>query len=132
VTLIQGRVTVLTDPQSDRLLEIIRPRARRGQPSAPSISLNAGQQLIAVPAALPRVEVVSLERTGAWESGQLAFDDETLASVTERVSRYNRPSSHGRFRRGVVEDERYLQRRRPLHLRGHSNSLPARGGVRRR
>jgi transmembrane sensor len=88
VTLIQGRVTVLTDHQPERLLEIIRPRASSGQPSTPSVALAAGQQLIAVPAAPPRIEAASLDRTSAWESGQLAFDDESLASVAERVSRY--------------------------------------------
>ncbi len=88
VTLIQGRVTVLTDQPSEPLLEIIRPRAPNGQPATPSIALAAGQQLIAVPAAPPRIEVASLDRTSAWESGQLAFDDESLASVAQRVSRY--------------------------------------------
>jgi transmembrane sensor len=88
VTLIQGRVTVLTDQQSEPLLEIIRSRAPGVQPSTPSVALAAGEQLIAVPAAPLRVEVASLDRTSAWESGQLAFDDESLASVAERVSRY--------------------------------------------
>jgi transmembrane sensor len=88
VTLIQGRVTVLTDHQPERLLEIIRPRASGGHPSIPSVALAAGQQLIAVPAAPARIEVASLDRTSAWESGQLAFDDESLASVADRVSRY--------------------------------------------
>jgi transmembrane sensor len=88
VTLIQGRVTVLADQQSEPLLEIIRPRAPSGQPSTPSIALAAGEQLIAVPAAPPKVEVASLDRTSAWESGQLAFDDESLASVAQRVRRY--------------------------------------------
>jgi transmembrane sensor len=88
VTLIQGRVTVLTDHQPERLLEAIRPRASNGQPSTPSFALAAGQQLIAVPAAPARIEAASLDRTSAWESGQLAFDDESLASVAERVSRY--------------------------------------------
>jgi len=84
VTLIQGRVTVLNDRQPQPLLAITRART----PAAPLIVLVAGQQLVAAPGVPPRVEVASLDRIDAWESGQLVFDDETLASVAERISRY--------------------------------------------
>jgi transmembrane sensor len=76
VTLIEGRVSVLPDAAADRPAEI---------------RLEAGQQL-AAGAALPAPQVarVSLEQATAWENGQLVFDDEPLASVVERVSRYSK------------------------------------------
>jgi transmembrane sensor len=87
VTLIQGRVTVLTARPAKTLLAAgtnIPPPAA----APPPVVLVAGQQLIAGPAAAPTVAPASLDRVGAWESGQLIFDDETLASVAERMSRY--------------------------------------------
>ena len=84
VTLIQGRVTVLNDRPPRLLLAVTHARA----PVVRPIVLVAGQQLVAAPGVPPRVEVASLDRIGAWEAGQLVFDDETLASVAERVSRY--------------------------------------------
>ena len=83
VTLIQGHVTVLRREPSS----LFQPRAGASRPSP--ILLDPGQQLIAQPAAAPRVQVASIDRATAWESGQLVFADETLASVAERVSRYS-------------------------------------------
>jgi transmembrane sensor len=83
VTLIQGHVTVLKHEPSS----VFARRSARGK--AAPILLNPGQQLITAPAAAPRVQTASLDRTVAWESGQLVFADETLASVAERVSRYS-------------------------------------------
>lgn len=83
VTLIQGHVTVLRRQPGS----LWRPRRHASQPAP--ILLDPGQQLIAQPAAAPRVQVASLDRATAWESGQLVFADETLASVAERVSRYS-------------------------------------------
>lgn len=72
ITLIEGQVVVVKD----------RPKP------PPPIVLKAGQQLIAAPAASPTVSATSLERATAWETGQLAFEDEPLGAVAERVSRY--------------------------------------------
>jgi len=83
VTLIQGHVTILIHARAAPLMPVgSRLRA------APSIALVAGQQLITTPSASPKIEVASLDKISAWQSGQLIFDDETLASVAERVSRY--------------------------------------------
>ena len=76
VTLIEGHVVVLP----------ARPTAHPKR--APVVELKAGQELISAPAAPPQVVQASLDRTTAWESGQLAFKDEPLGSVAERVSRY--------------------------------------------
>jgi len=84
VTLIEGHVVVLQEPARKRLVPV---RALPA-PAAPAVELTAGEQLIAAPAAAPQVQQASLERATAWESGQLAFKDEPLGSVAERVSRY--------------------------------------------
>jgi transmembrane sensor len=75
VTLIEGSVIVLPKPE------------RAATPKAP-VHLEAGERLVASEAAPPVVEVASLERATAWETGQLAFKDEPLAAVAARVSRY--------------------------------------------
>lgn len=86
VTLIEGRVVVL-DERTQRADELLKP-----QP----VELVAGQQL-AVTSGARAIEAASLEKTGAWERGQLVFENETLASIVSRVSRYSR-------RRVVVGD----------------------------
>jgi transmembrane sensor len=75
VTLIEGHVVVLP----------AKPKA--AVKSAP-IALDAGEQLVTSAAAPPQVRAVSLERTTAWETGQLTFADEPLGAVAERVGRY--------------------------------------------
>jgi transmembrane sensor len=79
VTLIEGQVVVLREPQPER---------SRRAPEASPIILKAGQQLVSASTAAPVVRSVSLERATAWETGQLTFADEPLAAVAERVSRY--------------------------------------------
>lgn len=82
VTLIEGQVVVLREAPNT-------PAAARPQAARPApIVLVAGQQLSASPSAPPQVAAASLERISAWETGQLAFHDEPLAAVAERVSRY--------------------------------------------
>ena len=81
VTLIEGRVSILSAPASND------PAAVRARPKR-DVELKAGEQFVEMPAALPKVEAVNLERATSWESGQLVFDDEPLGSIAERVSRY--------------------------------------------
>lgn len=81
VTLIEGSVVVLNDQGSRD--EIAAPQRSRG------VALRAGQQLTAAPQAAPEIQTVSLDRTTAWERGQLVFEDETLASIADRMSRYS-------------------------------------------
>ena len=93
VTLIQGHVTVLDDRKPTQAPSASGAKATSVISAAPVV-LDAGQELIATPTAAPRVEVASLDRATAWESGQLMFDDESLGSVVQRVNRYtNRPIS---------------------------------------
>lgn len=77
VTLIEGQVVVLREAS---------PAPEAPEPS--QIVLKAGEQLVSTPATSPVVRSISLERTTAWETGQLTFADEPLAAVAERVSRY--------------------------------------------
>ena len=83
VTLIEGRVTVLRARTSS-------PAARRAPSTEAAVPLLPGQRLVAdgAAAAPARVEATDVDRATAWESGKLVFDDEPLASVAARVSRY--------------------------------------------
>jgi transmembrane sensor len=78
VTLIEGHVVVL-----DR---------RKGEPGASPevVKLEPGERLVAALHATPSVEHVNIERASAWQSGQLVFENATLASALERVNRYAR------------------------------------------
>ncbi len=82
VTLIEGKLTILG---GDGRAIADAPAAIGRQ--AP-MSLSAGEQLVIGPAVAPRIAPASLDHVYAWEHGQLMFDDEPLASVAERVSRY--------------------------------------------
>lgn len=84
VTLIEGRVTVFRAQTSS-------PAGRRAGPSTEAaVPLLPGQRLVAdaAAAASARVETTDVDRATAWETGKLVFDDEPLASVAARVSRY--------------------------------------------
>jgi transmembrane sensor len=84
VTLIEGRVSVVKDQTGD-LPFVDGPSAKPSQ-----VRLEPGQQLVSLEAssAPPRVETVSLDKSTAWEGGQLVFDNEPLSAVAERISRY--------------------------------------------
>ncbi len=83
VTLIEGHVVVLDE---DRpllgLMDAPSPIAR------PSVELKAGQQLAAFRTAPPIIVTANIQRVTAWTTGQLMFDNETLADVIARVNRY--------------------------------------------
>jgi transmembrane sensor len=98
VTLIEGHVVVL--PQSKPVGSAERTSATRARSSDGSpIALDAGQQLVMSSHAAPRVTPVDIERVMAWEKGKIVFNDESLASVVERMNRYT-------SRRIDVADER--------------------------
>lgn len=93
VTLLEGKVTVLRDgAESLNPLSVAEPRRVVAR-------LTAGQQLITVEAVAPvaaqpsqpiaLVATANLDRATAWENGQLVFENEPLAAVAERVSRYS-------------------------------------------
>ncbi len=94
VTLIEGRVSVL----KDRPAQVF---SKEPQAPRPVLArLTAGEELVATEpnrslgqrassvAPVQLLEKVNLDKTTAWESGQLVFEDEPLSSVAQRVSRY--------------------------------------------
>jgi transmembrane sensor len=98
VTLIEGHVVVL--PQGKPVGSAERTSAIPARSSdSPPIALDAGQQLVMSSHAAPRVTPVDIERVMAWERGKIVFNDESLASVIERMNRYT-------SRRIDVADER--------------------------
>jgi transmembrane sensor len=81
VILYQGRVDVLAqDSKQLRPVRILPQSAG---------ALLPGRELVApVDAAEAQVQDIDATRTLLWESGQIAFNDEPLAAVVERVNRY--------------------------------------------
>jgi transmembrane sensor len=71
VTLIEGRIVVL------------------GEPVAQPETLDVGEQLVLPPTGPSSVAHVSIERTTAWENGEIVFENDRLASVVARVNRYS-------------------------------------------
>jgi len=91
VTLIEGRISILQDRGSDV------PLVRTSPPPLILTRLTPGEQFVAPERKadpvqnLPQPVVlrqVNIDRTTAWETGQLIFDNEPLSSVAERVARY--------------------------------------------
>jgi transmembrane sensor len=88
VTLIQGHVTVLKDERTG--LRLLPARSLdRSKARPPVFVLNPGQQLVATQGGPAHVELASIDRATAWETGRLLFEDEALPAVAERVSRYS-------------------------------------------
>lgn len=82
VTLLEGRVVVSRDPAV--------PAPPAGAQTR-SVTLRPGERLIlggGAPAEPARIETVSGAQAIAWEQGQLVFEDEPLAAVAARISRY--------------------------------------------
>lgn len=86
ITLMEGRVRVENLGRSFA-------KAASHAPTA-AVSLQPGQQLVAsadagMPASTARVAEVDISKALAWRAGQLIFEDEPLADVAARVSRYS-------------------------------------------
>ena len=78
VVLYEGRVSVLDAAPKE------------AAPSQPT-TLTPGRELVASTVApVSRVAATDTSRSLSWESGQLVFIDEPLASAVERVNRYTR------------------------------------------
>ncbi|MEP7244931.1 MAG: FecR domain-containing protein [Gammaproteobacteria bacterium] len=75
VTLLEGHVRVLPQGATPHTLA--------------QTELDAGQQLVVSPRGEARVVPASIEHVLAWQSGQIIFDDEPLATAIERVNRYS-------------------------------------------
>jgi transmembrane sensor len=96
VTLIEGRVVVLPRQSEMSFTTLF---SRQAVPSPPTnadrarrgIELNAGQRLeVSASGKAADVAPANLERSTAWQSGQLVFDDAPLSTVIEQVNRYAR------------------------------------------
>ena len=91
VTLIEGRVSVLQDRAAR--LPIIGPvtaplvvaRLTPGEQFVSPLPVAEGSKSAPPPVVF---KAVSIDRTTAWETGQLVFENEALSSVAQRVARY--------------------------------------------
>jgi transmembrane sensor len=96
VTLIEGRVVVLPKRSELSLSTLFTP----GPPPVSHVSvdraplgieLNPGQRLeVSASGKVSDITATNLERSNAWQSGQLIFDDTPLSTVVEQVNRYSR------------------------------------------
>ncbi len=83
VTLIQGHVLIKdSGAPSQPMPDVTKPAP------AHTVSLTAGEQLVAVADIKPVVSMADLTDATAWEAGHLVFRGETLAEAVERVNRY--------------------------------------------
>jgi transmembrane sensor len=80
VTLIEGRVVVSSAPQLVDPGQVDTSLAR--------ITLDVGEQVVFTPRAPPKVARVNLGQASAWENGEVMSDNDSLASVVERINRY--------------------------------------------
>lgn len=84
VTLIHGRIVVKeVGAQPDSLQSdshSVKPH--------PTVSLNAGQELVASISVRPVIKPANLQVASAWEGGRLVFNGDTLGEAVARVNRY--------------------------------------------
>jgi transmembrane sensor len=83
VTLIEGHVVVV-----DEATQVAVTPMPAVVPEHHTLELKAGQQLAALPAALPEVSPANIQYVTAWTTGQLMFDNEKLSDVVARINRY--------------------------------------------
>jgi transmembrane sensor len=77
VSLIEGHVLIHPAPD---LLDTV--------PSAKTVTLQAGQQLVSAPARPPVVATADMTDVTAWQDGRLIFTDEPLADAIVQVNRH--------------------------------------------
>jgi transmembrane sensor len=84
VTLIQGHIVIKSNDGS-----ATAPTPPNVTPlPRPSVSLDAGQEMVARVDSTPVIATANLQAATAWETGHLIFKDITLAEAVERVNRY--------------------------------------------
>ena len=95
-------------------------------PTAPPMTTDmaAGSQLVAVSDADWRLTSTNVARETSWLTGQLVFDDQSLAAIVEEMNRYSK--------RKMVVDEGVAERRlsgnfTPGDVHGFSQALRAAG-----
>lgn len=79
VTLIHGKIVVKEAPPSEVIRSTVPQR---------SVSMHAGQELVAVPDIPIAIRPANLDVANAWETGRLVFNGDTLAEAVARVNRY--------------------------------------------
>lgn len=87
VTLLEGHVIVV--PHDGRNDNGPPDAAGTASPAPARMEMDAGEQLIITPRALPSLTRVNVDHAVAWKNGRLVFQDEPLASVVRRVARYS-------------------------------------------
>jgi len=89
VILYQGRVEVLTE-QSEQLqpVRVAREGPGSARPAEPVVLLPGRELIAPVDGTVAQVRQIDTARSLLWESGQLTFNEEPLASAVERVNRY--------------------------------------------
>lgn len=84
VLLIEGKVAVV-EAERPNPLSSVRPPASA---SRRRVILTPGEQLLVSPSGNEVVTKGNVEQAMAWQAGQLVFDNEPIAAVAARVSRY--------------------------------------------
>lgn len=93
VTMIEGRVKVEPARRSvpDDATPAIANAPDLPQAQIREIILTAGQQLVAAPAlAVDDIRLANPERVSSWRTGQVVFEDATLAEAVAELNRYTR------------------------------------------
>jgi transmembrane sensor len=93
VTLIEGHVIVapsssLPPLAGTRLQEMPNRTVGTATNTPPSFALDAGDQLVLSPSASPSIVHVNVDRTTAWENGEVIFENDPLSAVVARINRY--------------------------------------------
>nr|WP_298723446.1 FecR domain-containing protein [uncultured Steroidobacter sp.] len=93
VTVVEGRVSVLTDVPDARIepvtVEMTEPMPRLPNDSGAGILLAAGEQISVGEQAARRIAQADVARAIAWTQKQLIFKAATLTEVAEEFNRYN-------------------------------------------
>jgi len=96
LTMLEGRVKVEPTEPAQRSVEDHSASPTAGtsaSPQAPQreVILVAGQQLVAAPAlALDDIRPADPQRVSSWRTGQVVFEDSTLADAVAELNRYTR------------------------------------------
>jgi transmembrane sensor len=86
VTLIRGHVIVVPNTQENKASGAA---ASEGAGNS-RVELAEGEQLVMSSNAPPKVKTVDIDAATSWQSGRVVIENETLASVAARMSRYTR------------------------------------------
>ncbi len=94
VTLLEGKVAVAQEKAPDPATALLQestashPAEDKFAP-APTVTLEAGQQVAYSPSGISAKAEVDLEQATAWQEGRLVFEDHSLAEVLADLNRYS-------------------------------------------